>query len=101
MMPNGGRWLDRRSAFFLLTRLIEPDIIGTEGGDIMPNMVTIAEAAQTLGCSKANVYQKIKRYGIPTQKKPLSVRSYTVRVVHTQHVDLEELIRISEGSKSE
>lgn len=63
----------------------------------MPNMVTIAEAAEALGCSKANVYQKIKRHGIPTEKRARNLRAYTVRVVRTQHVDLDELIRISEG----
>ena len=63
----------------------------------MPNMVTIAEAAEALGCSKANVYQKIKRHGIATEKRPRNLRSYTTRVVHTKHVDLDELIRISEN----
>lgn len=62
----------------------------------MPNMVTIAEAAEALGCSKANIYQKIKRHGIATEKKPRNLRAYSVRVVHTKHVDLDELIRLSE-----
>lgn len=64
----------------------------------MANMVTIAEAAKALGCSKANVYQKIKRHGIATEKKPRNLRAYTVRVVHTKYVDLNALISVSEES---
>ncbi len=66
----------------------------------MPNMVTIAEAAKELGCSKANVYQQIKRHKIPTEKRARNLRAYSVRVVHTKHVDLDELKRISEESEN-
>lgn len=66
----------------------------------MPNMVTIAEAAKELGCSKANVYQTIKRHKIPTEKKPRNLRAYTVRVVQTQHVDLDVLMSIGEEPKN-
>lgn len=54
-------------------------------------LVTIAKAAEILGCSKANVYQRIKRQGIPTKRVLIKKRFCTTREVFALHVDLDLL----------
>ncbi len=56
-------------------------------------MVTIADAAKALGCSKANVYQRIKNQGIPTERLPVSKEYKIKKTVYALHVDLDMLKR--------
>lgn len=65
----------------------------------MPNMVTIAEAAEVLKCSKANVYQLIKQHTLLTEKRTVQIlRAYTTFQA-LQHVDIEELKRLREQTQ--
>ncbi len=57
----------------------------------MAKLVTIAEAAKALGCSRANVYQLIKKRGIETERRPRSVPASYTRRIWVKHVDLEKL----------
>lgn len=60
----------------------------------MANMVTIAEAAEVLKCTKANVYQQIKQRGIPTEKRTVQIlRAYTT-YAKVKHVDIDELKKV-------
>ena len=57
----------------------------------MPKMVTVAEAAEVLGCTKANIYQLIKRRGIEPVKMRVSIDQTYQRKIWVQHIDLEKL----------
>lgn len=62
----------------------------------MSKYVTIAEAANALGCSPANIYQLIKTHKLETIVKPVVKEHTTTRTLRVQHVDLEELNKIFE-----
>ena len=57
----------------------------------MGNMMTIAEAAKTLGCTTSNIYQLIKKRGIETVSKPMTIRKTIVRTVMVKRVDVDKL----------
>ena len=60
----------------------------------MPDMVTIAEAADRLKCTKSAVYQQIKKHGIETEKRVVQIlRAYTT-LQPLQHVDYEKLMEL-------
>lgn len=60
----------------------------------MPNMVTIAEAAETMKCTKANIYQQIKKHGIETEKRTIQMLMAYTTLKEVQHVDLDDLKRL-------
>lgn len=60
----------------------------------MSNMVTIAEAADKMKCTKANIYQQIKKHGIETEKRVVQILMAYTTLKEVQHVDLDELKRL-------
>lgn len=60
----------------------------------MPNMVTIAEAAEIMKCTKANIYQQIKNHGIETEKRSVQMLFAYTTLKEVKHVDLDELKRL-------
>jgi excisionase family DNA binding protein len=54
-------------------------------------MVTIAQAAEALKCSRANVYQMIKRRGLNTRRMKVTKKYEVKRDTYEIHVDLDLL----------
>lgn len=54
--------------------------------------VTVEEAARILKCSKANVYQQIKKHKIKTTKEMKDAKYMATRKVNTLVFELNDLI---------
>ena len=60
----------------------------------MARMVTIAEAAEELGCGVSNIHRLIKQHNIKTQKKRITKIEEVVRRINAKHIDIETLKQI-------
>ena len=60
------------------------------------HMVTIAEAAELMGCSRQNIDQLISKHGLKTVTKRIVKRETVSRKVKLRQVDLNELKKAKE-----
>ena len=54
-------------------------------------MVTVAEAAKELGCSKANIYELLKTNNVKTERVTKEIEYTTKQRVTTMIFDLDDL----------
>lgn len=57
----------------------------------MSRFVTVSEAAKILECTKANVYQIMKRHGIEGQTRTERRREVIHRTVSVKYIDLDDI----------
>ena len=57
----------------------------------MSRFVTVSEAAKILDCTRANVYQIMKRHGIEGQTRTEKRREVIHRTVSVKYIDLDDI----------
>lgn len=59
----------------------------------MSKLVTVSEAAKILKCTRANVYQIMKRHGIEAQTRTERRREVIHRTVSVKYIDIGEIMK--------
>lgn len=60
----------------------------------MSRFVTVSQAAKILKCTRANVYQIMKRHGIEAQTRTERRREVIHRTVSVKYIDIDEIRKV-------